>query len=263
MIVVQALEGDHAMFAEAIVLAAQLLALLARERGGEISLRAVGGGEQRALFAVDDRAGSILLGDHLCQRLEHRPVEAEFREVEKQRVARIAIGPGQQFAPERQFVASGDQRGAEEGIGVGPAGEVRDRPAIIAFLVCERQQPDQFITAFEQDDTHGLVGIERAQGGQEIPGFDERIGLARDAGKFIPARDDARRPATRPIEDAHRKVRRRTSGRHTGRCHGRCRSSPRGCFWFRERDARQVVNLRSPRQLCHQTGLNRAMRTNS
>ena len=205
LVVGVALDPQLARFGQPRVLAAQLLALFGADRLVEIGGGIERGLEQRALLALDQRGAAAFPLRLAEQRGGELAVERQLRDVREQRGAAIVVGPGEERGPERALVAPGDQRCAGEGVGVQPDAQVRHRPAAIAPGALDRDQPDQLAAALEAQDLDLARRIEAAQRGEQVPAFEERIGLGgRERQRIPPLARGGIGPALPARADQHR-----------------------------------------------------------
>src|SRR6185503_12153246 len=99
-------------------------------------------------------------------------------------------------APGEQRVEAGarafreHQRRAKQAMHVQPGAERGRRQPLVARHVLKRKQAGEPLALPDQHDAHVLRGAERAQRGQQHPGFVERIRLERIARERIPRRLD-------------------------------------------------------------------------
>ena len=198
---------------------------------------------------------ALLLGQNGLQRGIDRPLQRHLRQMQKQRAAGIGIGPVQHGAPERSFQPACDQGLAQKAIAVDPAGQLRDRPAIVAVLMPHRQDPGQIAANLEAQQFDRSSRIKRAQCGQQIPAFMERIGLAGALSQGIPAQSQLGCFKGAPARAAHAAAARRASQRREskvqiwcqrGACH-RCSFNRRCKFRLRRQLARKSQGMANAR----------------
>jgi hypothetical protein len=171
------------------VLTAQLLALLSAERLLEIGLGAKLRAQHGALLAQHHGGSAAGLAEHVGERVVQQARARQMRQVEEQRASRCCRRTRRTLRARTRPRTPGRPAGCRETCWRAASCASWAAGGRSSGFRAERQQPDELAVGLEPQQRDLVVGVEQPERRQQVPAFEERIGLAADCGERVPRGD--------------------------------------------------------------------------